>query len=71
MKSHVVIAPIANEIKQTLAEVRYHHPNLHDCLCAEAVLFNSRGFSVPKISQLIEYKRKAICRWLDNWQKLG
>jgi len=50
MKNHVVIAPIANEIKQTLAEVRYHHPNLHDCLCAKAVLFNSHGFSVPKIS---------------------
>jgi transposase len=65
------IAPISNEIKQTLEEMRYHHPSLHYRLRAEAILLNSRGFSVPKISQVIEYERKAICRWLDNWQKLG
>jgi transposase len=51
--------------------MRYHHPSLHYRLRAEAILLNSRGFSVPKISQVIEYERKAICRWLDNWQKSG
>jgi len=38
--------------------MRYHHPSLYYRLRAEAVLLNSRGFSDPKISQVIEYERK-------------
>ena len=63
--------PFNTEIQHMLHDMWHNHPVARCRKRAHAILLSAKGYKIPQISQVLEIERRAVSRWIDEWEAQG
>ena len=65
------VAPLTDSEEQTLTSAYHHGEKRALRRRAHAILLSAQGRTINQISEILQVRRDAVSRWLNQWERSG